>query len=246
MATVASFFRDWLDFFSLLFPPTCIGCGRNLGENEQDLCHSCLRQLLTERDAGHNDMLAIIRMAHKVTVADATALLLFTPDGLVQKAVHAFKYCDRQALAILLGHRMGRWLTETQRFSDVDLLLPVPLHPRRQSERGYNQSELLCRGIADTFHRPVDTKHLIRTRYTQTQTKQTFSERQKNMVGAFAVEQPDTLRGKHVLLIDDVMTTGATLACCCDALYEQVPDVRISVAVLSVVGHRQAEPPSKM
>ena len=128
---------------------------------------------------------------------------------------------------------MGLELLHSGRFDDIDLLVPVPLHWWRRLQRGYNQSELLCRGIAEVMPREVNTTAVVRHRYTRQQSLQSGDSRAANVEGAFRLRHPDQLAGRHVLLVDDVLTTGATLSACTDTLLA-VPDLRLSVATFCI------------
>ena len=134
-----------------------------------------------------------------------------------------------------MGRQLGLHLINSGLFDDVDLLIPVPLHRSKERRRGYNQSLLLCEGIAQTFPRPIVSGNLIRTRHTESQTHKTRIERLDNMKGVFALKNPDELKGKHILLIDDVITTGATTEACWMAL-RSVEGVQISIASLAISG----------
>ncbi len=165
----------------------------------------------------------------------ATAMLVYNKNSTVQRLIHAMKFHGRCDLCTIMGRQLGLDLMGSGRFDDVDLLLPVPLHWRRRLSRGYNQSELLCRGIAEVMQRPISVGDLVRFKYTRKQSQQTRGRRSSNVDGAFRVAHPQRLAGKHVLLVDDVITSGSTLAACAKALVT-VPDIRISVATLSIAG----------
>ena len=145
------------------------------------------------------------------------------------------KFHGNSDLCVFMGRQMGLELLQSGRFDDIDLLVPVPLHWRRRLQRGYNQSELLCRGISQLLHRPVNTRALKRHRYTDQQSLQASTDREENVKDAFSLRRPDDLVGKHILLVDDVLTTGATLVSCCEAL-SKVNNLKISIATLSIAG----------
>lgn len=168
-------------------------------------------------------------------MVNATSMLTFHHGNTVQKVVHAMKFHHNSDLCLLMGRQLGMELLHSARFDDVDLLMPVPLHWRRRLQRGYNQSELLCRGIAEVMPREVNTKSLVRHRHTSQQSLTSAADRESNVEGAFRVRHPEQLEGHHILLVDDVLTTGATLVSCCDAL-EQIKGIHISIATLSIAG----------
>ena len=168
----------------------------------------------------------------RIRLEAATAIYHFKSDNTVRRMVHSMKFAGNTELCFMMGRQMGLELLRSSRFDAVDVLLPVPLHWMRRLKRGYNQSELLCRGIAEVMPREVNTTAMVRHRYTHKQSQQKGLLRAENVAGAFRVRRPDELAGKHVLLVDDVLTTGATLCACADAL-ASVPGIRISVATFS-------------
>ncbi len=215
-----------------LFPTTCACCGEVLADGERQVCLHCLSAMDATRYGSQPDNRIMQQLAGIAHLEAATAVYRFSHGGTVQAAVHALKFHSCPELGPLLGRQMGLDLLHSGLFDGVDLLVPVPLHWLRRLRRGYNQSELLCRGIAEVMPRPVDTAHLVRHRYTRQQSRQRIGNRSENVDGAFRVRRPEELRGKHLLLVDDVLTTGATLAACCRAL-DSVDDLRISIATLS-------------
>ncbi len=154
----------------------------------------------------------------------------------MQHLMHRFKYRGNKELGVYLGKQMGYALAATNRFSRVDALVPLPLFSKKEKKRGYNQAAVLCDGIAEVMQKPVFNDVVIRTVHTESQTKKSRVERWKNMEGRFQLKNPDAINGKHILLVDDVMTTGATLEACGLELIKQ-PDVRLSVATLCFSGH---------
>lgn len=136
-------------------------------------------------------------------------------------------------MARTYGRLLGNELKHSGRFNDIDCIIPVPLHFIRRMRRGYNQSEQLSQAVAEVFKCPVLTRNLYRKRYTSTQTHKNRTERRKNMQNVFGIRHPEQLSGKHILLIDDVITTGATTTSCFLAL-SQIPDLRISIASLAI------------
>jgi len=165
---------------------------------------------------------------------DAAAYLFFDKDSRVQTLVHDFKYHDNSKLAEHLGQLAAHDMKADGMFGDVDFLVPVPLHPKKERQRGYNQSFCIARGFASVYEIPVREDLIRRKLYTLTQTRKSLYERHLNTEEVFAVNDATPFAGKHILLIDDVITTGATSLACIDALMT-VPDIRISVFSLSVV-----------
>ncbi|MBP3762269.1 MAG: ComF family protein [Bacteroidales bacterium] len=218
-----------------LFPSACACCGDILVQGERQVCLECLADLAYTRYGSHDDNPAERLLAGCTHLVHATAMLHFRQGGTVQKLVHAMKFDGCSDLCVEMGRQLGMELLRAGRFDAVDVLVPVPLHWTRRLARGYNQSELLCRGIAQTFGRSLNTSALKRHRRTAKQSQQARSERGRNVEDAFRVRRPEQLEGKHILLVDDVVTTGATLASCCHAL-ASVPGIRISIATLAIAG----------
>lgn len=216
-----------------LFPTTCACCGEVLMAGESQLCVDCLSALDTTRSESIPDNATERILMGRTPYVAAMSLYRFQQGNRVQQAVHAMKFHGNCELCLMLGRQLGLALMRGGRFDDVDTLVPVPLHWWRRLQRGYNQSELLCRGISAVMERPVTTDAVVRHRYTRQQSLQQSTQRAHNVDGAFSVRRPHLLEGKHVLLVDDVMTTGATLTACADAL-GTVPGIRISVATLAI------------
>jgi len=226
-------FRPLHDLWRILLPHLCIHCGDPLVGDEQDLCTLCLTQTAWLRSDTAEDNTIEQRLAGLIPFEAAAALLAFRKDSVVQSILHNIKYYHNTRLAAQYGRLLGEMLVASGRFGEVDCLVPVPLHPLKHLRRGYNQSQLLCEAIAAVMHLPVESRCLYRRRYTQSQTRKNHQERQDNMQGVFAMRRPARLAGKHILLVDDIVTTGATTSACCDVLLT-LPGVRISIAALAV------------
>ncbi len=226
-------FSPLKDIASLFFPPVCPACGRVMEARTGVLCTACQWEMpLTgyEREA---DNPVARRFWGLVPVRNATAFLWFTDRSGFRRVVHTFKYGGRWSLARDMGRWFGRALADTDAYAGVDAIVPVPLHPLKVLKRGYNQSEYIARGMGLSMEVPLEVRSVVRrvNNPSQTQTA-THRERWENVEGIFAVRRPEQLRGRHILLVDDVMTTGATIGSCAEAIYRAVPDVRISIAVL--------------
>lgn len=216
------------DLAGLFLPRRCSACDLALMPQERALCLSCMQDLPLARS--HDDPENPVERAFhgKVRLECASAFMRFTKHGGVQRLLHRLKYQGHEDLGLELGRLMAQDAMKSPRFADVEVVLPVPLHPAKLRQRGYNQSELLVRGMLEVWPLAAPPKGLVRTRRTPSQTRRGRLDRWTNVNVAFGVGDPDALRGKHLLIVDDVLTTGATIEACVHVLQE-VPDVRISV-----------------
>lgn len=226
------FFRELADaVLHLAFPVVCEGCGTDLTEKQHQLCARCLSTLPQTNFhlLGENPVERIFW--GRVPLLHATAQYYFTKGSLMQHLMHQLKYRGNKEVGRYLGALMGQSLSCSNRFSIVDMLVPLPLFKMKEKKRGYNQAAVLCEGMAVEMQRPVRTDVIIRSSHTDSQTKKGRIERWKNMEGRFAVPNPKAIEGKHVLLVDDVITTGATLEACALELLK-IPGVQLSIATL--------------
>lgn len=221
------------DLRDLFFPPVCPACGRAFDGAAGILCTRCQWDLPLTGFETEADNPVARRFWGLVPIENATAMMWFIHLSGSRRVVHRFKYHDRPELARGLGRRFGRMLADTDLYAGVDVIVPVPLHFRKFLQRGYNQSEETARGMAREMEVPVDFSAVVRrvNNRSQTATERT-SERWENVEGIFKVRRPGRLAGKHVLLVDDVLTTGATIGSCAEAIFRSVPDCRVSIAAL--------------
>jgi len=168
----------------------------------------------------------------RVDIFTATSYLFFNKGGHVQKLIHQLKYKGNTETGRYLGELMGSDLKKSIVFSGIDLIIPVPLHLKKMHNRGFNQSEIISVGISKSMQVPVDTNSFYRLEHTETQTKKDRYTRWENVEGKFGVINSEKLEGKHILLVDDVLTTGATLESCAHSLLT-VPHTRVSLATLA-------------
>jgi ComF family protein len=168
-----------------------------------------------------------------VPLQNATAFVWFIHESGFRRIVHSFKYSGRWSLARDMGRWFGRTLAGTDGWGGVDVIVPVPLHIRKVLKRGYNQSEYIARGMSLSMSVPVEARAVVRRVNNRSQTSTDGrDERWENVEGIFAVLHPERLAGRHILLVDDVLTTGATIGSCAEAILAAVPDCRISIAAL--------------
>lgn len=215
----------------LLFPHVCEGCGTDVISPDQFLCLQCHASLpKTEFHLYPNNPVEKIFWG-RLPLVNATAQYYFSKRSAMQHLMHQLKYRGNKELGLYLGRLIGQALKETNRFAAVDALVPLPLHPSKEKKRGYNQATVLCEGIKEVFDKPILKDAVTRTTHTESQTKKNRVQRWQNMEGRFEVVNEDALKDKHLLLVDDVVTTGATLEACGAELLD-VPGVRLSVATL--------------
>lgn len=225
---------DILKYLSHLFyPHLCLGCGNDSVQNDQLICFSCHGELPYTHFAKHRENKTETIFHGRVKIEYAMSLLYFSKNMLVQNLMHGLKYNDQQELGVYLGSLIGRSIIQEHCFRDIDVIIPLPLSDRKKRMRGYNQSEVLCDGISNVVNKPVVTKNILRAIDTETQTKKHRRERWKNVAGIFHVADPASLQGKHILLVDDVITTGATLEACAMTIHETI-NAKISIATLAI------------
>jgi ComF family protein len=225
--------KEWsADFLHLFFPHNCTGCGSDVLENNHQLCLRCRSELpFTNFFAQPGNPVEQIFYG-RLPVKNAAAGYFFTKDSLLQHLVMQLKYRGNQEIGVYMGKLLGNELLHSARFSEVDIIIPLPLNPKRERKRGYNQATAICTGIQHVWNRPVMEKAVYRTIFTETQTKKGRISRWQNMDGVFAVGNPAALQGKHILLVDDVVTTGATLEAC-GAEILKIPGTALSIAALA-------------
>jgi ComF family protein len=217
----------------LAFPHICFGCGSDLIHRDNLLCADCIDDLPSTFFHLHEDNPVAKMFWGRMPVAHATAQFYFTKESLMQRLMHELKYRGNKELGKYFGKMMGARLETAVRFQEADIIIPLPLHPSKQRKRGYNQSLLLAEGIAEQFAKPVLTGAIIRKDDTDSQTRKNRLQRWENMEGHFRLADYGKIANKHVLLIDDVVTTGATLEACGRELLK-VEGVTLSIATLCI------------
>lgn len=218
----------WRRLMEFLGPQYCVVCGERLGVQGQSLCTTCVMQLPRTDFLLEPDENPMVQMLWKLTpIRRAVAFIHYEPRAESARIVYYMKYKDRPDTAEDMGRLMARELQPTAFFDGIDVVVPVPLTRRRQWQRGYNQSEHLAVGIAEVTGLPVAAKALRRRQFRRSQTQLSRQERMDNVEGMFEVRDEAAVRGRHVLLVDDICTTGATLTACSAAL-SQVAGVTVS------------------
>ncbi|NBC81990.1 MAG: ComF family protein [Bacteroidetes bacterium] len=201
----------WLhDFIQLIYPQICPVCLNSLAKNENQLCTACLFSLPRTAFHGLSSNALEESFWGRLPVKHGTAFLFFEKKNRTQQILHEIKYRNNRELGIYMGRLFASELRGSS-FDTVDGIVPVPLHPKKLHQRGYNQAELIANGMGDVMNKPVYNNLLVRNIYTTSQTRQGRYERWENMEEAFALNEQMRVQQKHLLLVDDVITTGATL-----------------------------------
>jgi ComF family protein len=220
----------------LAFPHVCEGCGSDQLESAQLLCLRCLSSLPATNFHLHpNNPIEKIFWG-RIPVTYAASQYYFTKESMMQHLMHQFKYKGNKELGLYLGQLMGFAFAGSNRFSFVDALVPLPLHRSKEHKRGFNQAALLCEGIATVLKKPVLKDAVTRRGSTESQTKKGRIQRWQNMEGRFEIGQTKALEGRHILLVDDVITTGATLEACGRELLK-AENIQLSIATLCFSFH---------
>ena len=220
------------DLISLFYPKLCAGCTTSLVKGEEVLCLNCLADLPRTNYHLCNENPVFQTFAGRVNITFATSFCRFDKGGRLQQLLHELKYKGNCEVGHKMGILFGYDLIQSTQFKDIDAIIPVPLHPKKEKKRGYNQSVEICKGLSESMNRPIIKGNLLRTIHTASQTRKGRFERWENVSGIFNVKNDTELIGKHLLLVDDVVTTGATLEACCEPLL-QIPGVRVSIATLA-------------
>lgn len=218
---------------NLFFPEVCMACSGILLHQESTICTKCLFHLPYTDDHLIPNNESFILMQGKLRVERAISMLRFRPSSRVEHLIHQMKYANKPQLGKFLGHVYGTLLKEIQYFDDVDAIIPIPLHPRRFAKRGYNQSEYFGMGIAERLGKPMMRDVLYRAIHNATQTKKDLVSRAEGVDKIFCCSNELDLHDKHILLLDDVLTTGSTLASAGNTLLDKFPGCRISIATIA-------------
>ena len=228
-ATIKSYLND---FSHLLYPHNCEGCGTDVLNDDGFLCAKCLHGLPETGFINTPGNPVEKSFYGRLKIEHAAASYYFTKDGLLQHLISLLKYKQHKEMGIFLGKLIGHQLLASNRFNSVEALLPLPLNERKEQKRGYNQAQLICDGIAEVWQKPVLSNAVVRTVFTQSQTNKNRIDRWQNMEGVFSVAHANQLANKHILLVDDITTTGATLEACGNKIL-QVPNTKLSILTVA-------------
>lgn len=229
LRNVFSYFHD---FVNLFYPNTCKACSVPLLRHEKVICTTCHFELpKTQTILERGNPLEKIFWG-RVPLEAVASYYYFQKGGKVQHLIHNLKYKGHKEVGVFVGTLMGLGLIKEPVFSSIDFIVPVPLHPSKMRKRGYNQSEAIAEGLAESMQKEVDLKTLIRTRASETQTRKSRFKRWENVKEIFLVTDVEKLKNKHILLVDDVLTTGATIEACAQQLLA-IQGIKISVATLA-------------
>jgi len=223
--------RNYLNaFLHLLYPQICFGCGTDQVEKNKPLCNPCIHDLPFSDFFSINENPVEKIFWGRVPVLYAGALLFFTKDSLVQTLMTQLKYHHNKKVGILFGQLMGQAIAAEKKFEQIDLLIPIPILPSKINSRGYNQSQVIAMGIQQVWNRPIFGDVLAKKNWSNSQTKKDRKARLQQVPDLFILNHPNRIEGKNILLIDDVLTTGATLEAAIATLMAGSP-ASISIAV---------------
>lgn len=216
----------------LFFPHNCLGCATDILNTNDLLCAKCFTDLPeTNFSAVANNPIEKTFLG-RIKIEQATAAFYFTKQSLLQHLMVQLKYKNNKDVGLYLGKLLGYKLLQSNRFNNIDALIPLPLNDKKKYKRGYNQAEVICKGIAEIFDRPIITNAVQREIFTQTQTHENRINRWQNMEGVFALTNEKAIINKHILLVDDVITTGATLESC-GAEILKAANTKLSIACVA-------------
>lgn len=233
MKTLPSFRQLCSGFAHLLYPDLCVACGGDLPISTTCFCIRCKTRLAPSDMHLVQDNEFIERLWGRLPLESGASAYYYSPQSPIRMAVHHLKYKNKPDIGVLIGREFGRRLRESAFFKTVEVIVPVPLHPRKERLRGYNQSEVFAQGLSEAMELPMLGKALVRQVFTQTQTRKKRMERFENVEQVFELRKSELLTNKHVLLVDDVLTTGATLEICGQVLLG-VKGTKLSCATIAI------------
>ncbi|MEO6883015.1 MAG: ComF family protein [Bacteroidia bacterium] len=220
------------DFLSLIYPPVCASCEGILMHNENLICTHCLYRLPKTNYHYLQDNPVARLFWGRADIAAAAAMFTFSKGGKIQHLIHQLKYRNQKEIGKILGHFYGNELKQTDLFKDINMVVPVPLHLEKIKKRGYNQSSLFAEGIAKSMQIECSEKIIFRNTFSETQTRKSRYKRWQNVETIFETKNNFLAKGKHILIVDDVVTTGSTLEACAQTLLK-IPNTTVSIAAIA-------------
>lgn len=222
------------DLISLFYPRNCVCCHQTLNKNEKDCCLLCLSELPRTNFSTFDDNPVAKLFWGRIELTFGYSVFHFTKGGKLQSLLHSLKYNGKTQIGEFFGREIGNELNHSGKVPNIDLILPIPLHPKKEKLRGYNQSDFIAKGIAEITKIPYQTDTLKRAVHTSSQTRMSKFKRWENVSSIFEVSKPLEVRGKNILLVDDVITTGSTLeSCAFELLNQNAKSVSIAVVASS-------------
>lgn len=230
--------KGWLNvspsISHIIFPETCLICSEELIANSDSICTFCQKEMHYTEFEKYTEPTSLDSMFWgRVPIHGTYSLLYFEKGKSTQKILHALKYQSNPAVGIEFGKEIGRKIKPLEKFKDVDLIIPVPIHPKKEFERGYNQSEQIAFGLSTVMSVNMDTHFFLKQEHTGSQTKKGRFARWDNVANNFVINK-NTKEPKHLVIVDDVITTGATIEALVRSIQENYPDIRISIISLAL------------
>jgi ComF family protein len=218
---------------SLLYPELCVICGEPLVENENFFCYACFLKLPRTNYHLISENQAIERLAGKVSLVKASSYFYYSKGGIAQRLIAEIKYKGNRNLGEWIGRYIAKDMISSGFFKGIDYIIPVPLHRSKEKKRGFNQAEKIAEGIAQVTKIPLETNNVIRIKANTSQTRKGVFDRWRNTLNLFYIKNPELFNEKHILLIDDVLTTGSTLEAVAQSLLKS-EGVKISILTVAI------------
>jgi ComF family protein len=222
----------YIDFINLFYPNTCSACGNTLIKQEEIICTTCLYNLPKTKYWLEKDNPISKIFWGRVQIENACSYYFFSKGSIFRDLIHKLKYNGAKEIGSCMGKYFGYVLADSPLYSDIDIIIPVPLHPKKEKKRGYNQSDWIAMGLSEGMKKEWNGKLLFRKVATETQTKKSKFERWQNVENIFNIKNPKKLIGKHILLVDDVITTGSTIEACANSILS-IENTKVSIVALA-------------
>ena len=224
--------RIFTDFIRLFYPNLCMVCHNDLASNESVICTACLYHIPRTKYWLDSENAVAKIFWGRAFVQNACSFFFFAKGSRYRKLLHHLKYNGKKEVGFILGKEFGNELKRVESYQNIDFIVPVPLHPKRLRQRGYNQAEEIAKGLNESMGIPISANNLIRSGYTETQTRKSRTQRVENVSRAFRLVNPSDFEGKHILIVDDIVTTGATLEECATTVL-QAENSKVSIVTLA-------------